>query len=156
MKSYKLVDKVVVQCPECEIDFDTASRRVAFSPMGDYHVSTVFLVLDHNFTHDGPPILFESMCFGPDGFEEWYERCSTWEQAVEMHERMLDRLRDKLKSQMKFDVFDVRGQDDALRNRDTDVGRVFPQIDLRLGNTTIDECERRYIVSSLYSEETDD
>lgn len=83
------------------------------------------------------------------------ERCSTWEEAVEQHERMADRLRDKLKSQIKFDVFDVRGQDDALRNTDTDVGRVFPQIDLRLGNTTIDECERRFIVSSLYSEETD-
>ena len=33
-----------------------------------YHerLSTIFLGLDHNFMHDGPPIIFETMLFPPD------------------------------------------------------------------------------------------
>jgi hypothetical protein len=54
-------------------------------------VSTVFLGLDHGFSGDGPPILFETMAFwlgpgGPDGYEQ--ERCSTWLEAERMHGRM--------------------------------------------------------------------
>lgn len=50
-------------------------------------VSTVWLGLNHNFSHEGPPIIFETMIFGgrfDDG--EWQTRCSTLEGALKMHE----------------------------------------------------------------------
>jgi len=55
-------------------------------------VSTVFLPLDHNFTGEGPPIVFETMVFRDEHGEEC-ERCSTWEEAVAMHERMVAMVR---------------------------------------------------------------
>lgn len=48
-------------------------------------VSTVFLGLDHNY-EDGPPILFETMIFGGK-HDEYQERYSTWDEAVEGHAR---------------------------------------------------------------------
>lgn len=65
--------------------FGTADRRVAMTEVAGYRVSTVFLGIDHQFG-DGPPLIFETMVF--EGREDvWSERCSTWEQAEEMHER---------------------------------------------------------------------
>lgn len=39
-------------------------RHLAIDAVGDYHVSTVFLGLDHSFGR-GPPLLWETMIFGP-------------------------------------------------------------------------------------------
>lgn len=58
------------------------SWRVASARAGDILVSTVFLGLDHAF--DGPPLVFETMIFGGP-HDQYQERCSTWEQALEMH-----------------------------------------------------------------------
>jgi len=53
-------------------------------------ISTVFLVLDHSF--DGKePLVFETMVFFGNRtgrrspYEQYQVRCSTWEQAVQMH-----------------------------------------------------------------------
>lgn len=47
--------------------------RVDFTKINDnVEVSTVFLSLDHNFTLEGPPILFETMVFG--GQHDHYQR----------------------------------------------------------------------------------
>lgn len=48
-----------------------AARRIAHTAVttdqGRITVSTIFLVLDHRFTGDGPPVLWETMIFGgPD------------------------------------------------------------------------------------------
>lgn len=43
-------------------------------------VSTVFLVVNHEFIGDGPPILFETMVFGGD-HDEFQLRYHTWEMA---------------------------------------------------------------------------
>ena len=69
---------------------ETADRHVAQDRIGPYRVSTVFLGLDHSFGC-GPPLLFETMIFGP-GFDrdEYQERCATWEEAEEMHIKALD------------------------------------------------------------------
>ena len=40
-------------------------RRVAQNYVGDVHVSTVFLPIDHGWG-EGPPVLFETMVFGHD------------------------------------------------------------------------------------------
>ena len=60
-------------------------RIVAKTDIAHVNISTVFLGLDHNWG-EGPPQIFETMIFGgpQDG---WQERCSTWEQAEEMHKR---------------------------------------------------------------------
>jgi hypothetical protein len=50
-------------------------------------VSTVFLGLDHQYGN-GPPLVFETMIFGTGG-DEYQTRCSTYEQALEMHQTAL-------------------------------------------------------------------
>jgi hypothetical protein len=63
-------------------------RIVARTEIADAQVSTVFLGLDHGWFQDGPAILFETMVFdGPWSGE--MERCATWDQALEMHARMV-------------------------------------------------------------------
>lgn len=64
--------------------YETADRTVAKSAVGPYRVSTVFLGLNHAFG-DGPPLIFETMVFGPDSDDVWCERCSTWDQAEAQH-----------------------------------------------------------------------
>jgi hypothetical protein len=50
------------------------NRVVASTFYGPTHVSTVFLALDHDFTGEGPPVLWETMIFGGehDGYQERY------------------------------------------------------------------------------------
>ena len=63
-------------------------RVVRQETVGNFWVSTVFLGIDHSFAEGGPPILFETMVFGPDDSRESFaERCTTWELALEMHAR---------------------------------------------------------------------
>lgn len=65
-------------------------RRVAWSGSDEgLHVSTVFLGLDHRYSHEGPPMIFETMIFGGE-HDQWQERCSTWEQAEAMHKQACD------------------------------------------------------------------
>ena len=66
--------------------FETANRHVDFTIIDDVKISTVFLGLDHNYFNKGNPILFETMIFGGK-FDEYQDRCSTWEQAEKMHLR---------------------------------------------------------------------
>jgi len=60
--------------------------------LGDVHVSTVFLGLNHNFLRSGPPILFETMVFGGKHDND-QERCATWEEAEAMHQRAVEMVR---------------------------------------------------------------
>lgn len=64
------------------------NRRVALTelPNGGT-VSTVFLGLDHRFSGDGPPLLFETMVF--TGGEDKQYRTSTWDEATNMHCRVV-------------------------------------------------------------------
>ena len=67
--------------------FEKADRRVAVwtSPDGKVTVSTVFLGLDHNFSGDGKPILWETIIFGGKYKEETH-RYSTYTEAINGHE----------------------------------------------------------------------
>jgi len=49
-------------------------------------VSTVWLGVNHNF-RDGPPLIFETMifCDGIPELDEWQERYSTEQEALEGH-----------------------------------------------------------------------
>lgn len=108
---------LVGQTPVAEPDLLTwarwveeADRRVGLTRVGPYHVSTVFLGLDHSFNFTGrprPPILFETMVYLVDAplelMKEWdplfstefldiCERCATWLEAEEQHKRVVGEL----------------------------------------------------------------
>jgi hypothetical protein len=94
MNNFYILDANRLAVPVATVEewgryFQTANRRVALEEIGPYIISTVFLGLDHSFGGE-LPILFESMIFGPpNGNEVDMDRCSTWEEAIEMHERMV-------------------------------------------------------------------
>jgi hypothetical protein len=80
------------------------SRRVASFRIDGIHISTVFLSLNHNWTDEGPPIVFETMVFdergekGADLGTDWTRRYSTYAQALEGHNQVVDEVRAMLKS----------------------------------------------------------
>jgi hypothetical protein len=54
----------------------------------EIRVSTVFLGIDHGWSPDEPPVVFETMIFGgPES--EYQERYSTEAEAIEGHEKAL-------------------------------------------------------------------
>ena len=71
--------------------FESANRRVAATTIGDSEVLTDFLGLDHNFSHEGPPVVFETMVFGGPLNDE-QDRYSTWAEAEAGHEAMVRRV----------------------------------------------------------------
>ena len=66
------------------------NRIVRQDDVEGYMVSTIFLALDHNFAMSGPPILFETMVFHDGATLDYQTRCSTWEQALDMHEAAVE------------------------------------------------------------------
>ena len=55
--------------------FQWAYRHVDQTEVGPYRVSTVFIGVDQNHWGTGPPILWETMVFGPDSWEDrWQTR----------------------------------------------------------------------------------
>ena len=61
-------------------------RVVAQTLVGGCQVSTVFLGLDHNFSGEGPPLIFETMVKNPSGgWEDFQERYSTENDAIIGH-----------------------------------------------------------------------
>ena len=63
--------------------------------VGDTRVSTVFLGLDHRF-EDGPPVVFETMCFG-GSLEGNEERYSTKAEAEAGHARWVQKARESVR-----------------------------------------------------------
>ena len=68
---------------------DSDERRVARTEKGNILVSTVFLNLNHGLEDE--PLWFETMAF-EDGDEIDCERYETYEQAVEGHQAMCDKV----------------------------------------------------------------
>jgi hypothetical protein len=94
LKNYVLIGQTPVEEPDlltwAQSFSEWRDRRVARTCVLDLcEVSTVFLGTDHNWTFQGPPILFETMAFWPDegGWEQ--ERCATWIEAEAMHAAMV-------------------------------------------------------------------
>ena len=63
-------------------DFD--QRIVAQDMVGDVKVSTVFLGIDHNFSRNGDPVLWETMIFG-GRYDESQGRYSSHADALKGH-----------------------------------------------------------------------
>lgn len=88
-RCYILVGKQIVSCSDWmtwAYWLETHDRQVADSIQGDVRVSTVFLGVDHSFTDDGPPILFETVVF-VNGSGGDMERYCTWDEAEAGHAR---------------------------------------------------------------------
>jgi hypothetical protein len=62
--------------------------RIGFDDIGEVTVSTVWMAIDHNWSGEGPPLIFESMVFGGALDQECY-RYSTREEAAAGHSRLL-------------------------------------------------------------------
>lgn len=83
--------------------YEKADRRIALTEIGDIHISTVFLGLDHNFEWifgDGEykPILYETMIFWPGHeLDNDQARYSTREEALAGHEAVVTRVKIALK-----------------------------------------------------------
>ena len=84
--------------------FEKADRRVAFTPLLGYEVSTVFLGLNHSWG-DGPPLLFETMVFKSevdsdgrrDTADEFdMDRYATLEEAMQGHDRIVAQVRARI------------------------------------------------------------
>jgi hypothetical protein len=73
---------------------DQSSRDVAKTTVEDFYISTVFLVINHNMTGNGPPILFETMIFykgdGKHGLDGEMMRASTFEEAETHHRELVE------------------------------------------------------------------
>jgi hypothetical protein len=73
--------------------------HVGFDEMKDYNghdvrVSTVFLGLDHSWNRTGL-VLWETMIFGGDHDQNYQERYSSYEDAVEGHQNAIDFIQKK-------------------------------------------------------------
>jgi hypothetical protein len=87
-------DDLVAWAREVWGDADDAvdRRRVAYAELAPgISVSTVFLGLDHSFGR-GPPLVFETMVFD-DYLTGDCWRWSTWDEAVEGHNRAVEGLK---------------------------------------------------------------
>jgi len=72
------------------------NRLVAKTSVGNLRVSTVFLGMDHGFGMSTDPVLYETMCFGPDAdeVEDLFDRYTTRELALEGHKRIVEKAKE--------------------------------------------------------------
>ena len=77
-------------------DFEKLDRAVKQETLSNgYRVSTVFLVLNHNFG-GGKPLIFETMVFEGNNFVGLdADRYSTEKEAIEGHKRMVEKWKSK-------------------------------------------------------------
>lgn len=69
------------------------NNTIKSTVVGDVHVSTVYLGIDHNWG-DGPPLIFETMVFG-GALDQTCDRYSTEAEAVADHQRLVEQVREE-------------------------------------------------------------
>lgn len=97
MNPDKSVSPITDDMEHLETIMNFETRRVALSECRkstecEYkiRVSTVFLVLDHNYSGEGEPILFETMVFGhPKEEDNPMFRYTTYKEALEGHHKVV-------------------------------------------------------------------
>jgi hypothetical protein len=68
--------------------YEKSYRKVRSNDYRHVRVSTVFLGIDHAYG-GGRPLLFETLVF-EGSLDGEMDRCTTWEEAEIMHEKMCD------------------------------------------------------------------
>ena len=69
--------------------FFAANRSVGDTEVGHLRVSTVFIGVNYS-SSDSAPLLFETAIFDesrPDADSLYQDRCATWDEAEQIHER---------------------------------------------------------------------
>ena len=93
MKYYLNEDKTYrpAELMEWAEQFENMNRHVGSDMVDGKRVSTVWLGLDHSFGGD-KPMLFETMVFSEHEphTDIYMERYSTWDEAVEGHQKAID------------------------------------------------------------------
>jgi hypothetical protein len=82
--------------------YERADRTVARTEINNIIVSTVFFGLDFSLGDENVPMLFETMILGGE-LDGSKVRCSTWEQAEQLHERYVAMVR----AEMEDDTLDA-------------------------------------------------
>lgn len=100
-RQYTLKEHEIIPCEdilEWGDWFQNAERHVALTWVtSKVYVSTAFLGLDHNYSWEGPPVLFESMVFGASPFNmEVMARYTEWDHALAGHQKILTRVKKSL------------------------------------------------------------
>ncbi len=121
LQKWKLDGKRVVRCDdmhEWAMWYQTANRRVAQTDIdGLFHVSTVFLGIDHGWG-EGDPLFFETMVFSKNETAEDHDcqRYFTWEEAEAGHQAVVEKWTAKAKelqisatSVLQTEVIDGQG-----------------------------------------------
>jgi hypothetical protein len=75
--------------------FNDDKRIIKQEDVGKYHVSTVFLVIDHSFD-GGRPVLWETMIFGDGPLNDWTQRYSSHGAALAGHNIAIQMVRESL------------------------------------------------------------
>ncbi len=71
-----------------------ASKFIANDHIDGLWISTIFLVMNHEFDEARPPLIFETMVFPEGVWTELYcDRYSTYHQAQRGHQAVLERVR---------------------------------------------------------------
>lgn len=68
-------------------------KRTVLGEQGEMLVSTIFLGIDHGFGRGGDPVLFETMVFGAGCYGDLQHRYTSWEEALEDHNRIVAEIR---------------------------------------------------------------
>ncbi len=104
-------------------EYKAVAKTEIHSDEGNYSVSTVWLGMDHRFSQDGPPLIFETMIFGDGAMSEWMARYSTEQEALEGHAKIciaLDECRE-FEDISELDDIHVDFDDDEFSIDDPDV-----------------------------------
>ena len=95
-------DKTVRPCSSQEYGDQRMSmavnntKHVGYNLVDGHRVSTVWLGINHNWAEFGKPLVFETMVFEDDktGQEIYMDRYSTWDEAVEGHQKAIQWVKD--------------------------------------------------------------
>jgi len=91
---------------------DMEYKRVLETQIGPYWVSTVWLGLDHSFSDDGPPLIFETMVFATDSRDPERDtlgpdldclRWSTEQEAIKGHQDMCTLVRATYQGELDYE-----------------------------------------------------
>ena len=88
---------------------NTSNRRVAWTQVNSaITVSTVFLGLDHRFSGEGPPFVFETMVFIEEAsalkksdWQGWMMRYSSWDDAQTGHKTIVRKVREAIRRKVR-------------------------------------------------------
>lgn len=107
---YILDGRTPVPCEdvlEWALWYESADRVVEFTVMDlGVEVSTIFLAIDPQVgLGSGPPLLFETLCFTPDGMngrdvleDSPFARYATWEEAEWGHREAVEAIAERLRA----------------------------------------------------------